>query len=275
MTDEATPDRPDSPGLARGAAAGLLVLVLIAGAGIRLRHLDRAGPFVWDDAVHLLEGRWVHTGAVAARASAGRWLEERRTGEDRWKLAPEMERLAAETRGIPLSFPRPAFAALVALAHAGTGGADWSGALVTAIAGIATLPLVAWIGWRLWGPAAGLLAAAALALCGYHVAYSRIAFAESPSVLLATAAVGLIVLPADPPASGPPRPACCGGSPASSRTGCSPSPSCRSPSSPRPASGRARLLPTGAGPGGGWRPGSGSALPSPSSSSWPSSPTTP
>lgn len=173
-------------------AAAVLVVTLLA-VPPRFAALHDAGPFVWDDGIHLLEGRWLETGAAALAKSAERWRTERATGEDVWRLDPEVQFLTNETQGMPLYFPRPGFAAAVAIALHYTHGADWSGALVSAIAGVLTVALVTWIGARLWGARTGALAGVALALSGWHVAYSRMAFAESLSVLFATAAIGLLV----------------------------------------------------------------------------------
>lgn len=174
-------------------AAVVLVAALLA-VPPRFAALHDAGPFVWDDGIHLLEGRWLETGAAALSSSAERWRTERATGEDVWRLDPELEFLTNETQGMPLYFPRPGFAAAVAIALHYTHGADWSGALVSAIAGVLTVALVAWIGARLWGARSGALAGVALALSGWHVAYSRMAFAESLSVLFATAAIGVLIV---------------------------------------------------------------------------------
>ena len=186
----------------RSAIAAVVLVATLIAVPPRFAALHDAGPFVWDDGIHLLEGRWLETGAAALAKSAERWRTERATGEDVWRLDPELQFLANETQGMPLYFPRPGFAAAVGLALHYTHGADWSGALVSAIAGVLTVALVAWIGARLWGARSGALAGVALALSGWHVAYSRMAFAESLSVLFATAAIGVLVAAGE----GKPRP---------------------------------------------------------------------
>ncbi len=177
--------------------AGAIALVTVLAVAPRFAGLRDAGPFVWDDGIHLLEGRWLETGSEALARSAERWLTERRTGEDVWRIDPELAALHAETQGIPLFFPRPGFAALVAVALHYTHGADWSGALVSAIAGVLTTVLVTALGCRLWGARPGALAGTALALCGWHVAYSRMAFAESASLVFATASMALLLAECD------------------------------------------------------------------------------
>ncbi|MFN7954458.1 MAG: hypothetical protein U0610_22220 [bacterium] len=186
------------PRAGRAAVVGAVMLVSLLAIPPRLAAIREAGPFVWDDGIHLLEGRWLETGAVALAKSIERFRTERRTGEDVWRLDPELAFLANETQGIPLYFPRPAYAVAVAAALHATGGADWSGALVSAIAGVLTVTLVTALGVRAWGVRSGALAGVALALSGWHVAYSRMAFAESLSVLVATAAVACVIRPEGP-----------------------------------------------------------------------------
>ncbi len=184
-----------TPRTGRRAVVGAVLLVTLLAIPPRFAAIREAGPFVWDDGIHLLEGRWLETGAVALAKSIERFRIERRTGEDVWRLDPELTFLTNETQGMPLYFPRPLHSLTVAAALYATGGADWSGALVSAIAGVLTVALVTALGARLFGVRAGVLAGVALALSGWHVAYSRMAFAESSSVLLATAALAWVIRP--------------------------------------------------------------------------------
>lgn len=184
-----------APRAGRAAVVGAVVLVTLLAIPPRFAAIREAGPFVWDDGIHLLEGRWLETGAVALAKSIERFRTERRSGEDVWRLDPELTFLTNETQGMPLYFPRPLQSLAVAAALHATGGADWSGALVSAIAGVLTVALVTALGVRLFGVRAGAFAGVALALSGWHVAYSRMAFAESLSVLLATASLACVIRP--------------------------------------------------------------------------------
>lgn len=66
-----------------------------------------------------------------------------------------------------------------------------AGQMVAALLGIATVALTFSIGKRLYGPAVGLVAAAALAVSGWHAVYSTQALAESDSLFLAAPALRL------------------------------------------------------------------------------------
>jgi 4-amino-4-deoxy-L-arabinose transferase-like glycosyltransferase len=84
----------------------------------------------------------------------------------------------------------------------------WTTRLPAALAGIACVPLLYWIGARLFGPATGLLAAAMLALNPWHVFLSRFGVGASQCPLHALIPVALMLAAgfplADVPRAGAP-----------------------------------------------------------------------
>ncbi len=91
-------------------------------------------------------------------------------------------------------FSPPLYVALVALAHAMVGGSlDRVAVLVSALFGTLTVGLLWWIGRSWFGSAAGLAAAAMLALSDFHIALSRAALTDVTFAFFLLAAVALIV----------------------------------------------------------------------------------
>ncbi len=88
---------------------------------------------------------------------------------------------------------RPVHTILVALAMLVAGERPVAGQMVSAFLGIASVAMAFAIGRRLFGLPAALLAAAALAVSGWHAIYSTQALAESDSLLFVTIAVWLFI----------------------------------------------------------------------------------
>ncbi|MBZ0252944.1 MAG: glycosyltransferase family 39 protein, partial [Candidatus Methylomirabilis sp.] len=130
--------------------------------------------------------------------------EERRTGEDVWKMEDQFAAFEAALRRHPvlalqppirpIYVARPLHVGMIAAAMLALGPVPYAGALVSAILGTLTIPLVFAIGRRFYGPLAGLAAAAALAFSGYHLLYARKGFAEAGSLFFLTAAFGFYML---------------------------------------------------------------------------------
>lgn len=141
-------------------AAALATLLLVA-LILRLWDLTERTPFLFDDAYNWLESRNLYDGA-----------------------------------GRPLAYARPAWTVAGAAAMAVVGPRPWALALVSGLAGTATVAAVWWVARGLWpaAPRSGLLAlaaAAALAISPLHVLYSREALADAAALLPATVLVGL------------------------------------------------------------------------------------
>lgn len=113
----------------------------IAGGALRFANLGRLGIIGHDEAVYLLETRYI--------------LERR--GEERPVMA------------------KPVHLALLALASGVLGWSDRAGLSVSALAGTATIPVVAAIGRHAFGAPAGWFAALGLAVSAFHIRYSRTA----------------------------------------------------------------------------------------------------
>lgn len=91
-------------------------------------------------------------------------------------------------------FAPPLYFGLVALGHAISGGAlDIVAVLVSAFFGTLTIPLVWWVGRSWFTPAAGIAAAALLALSDFHIALSRSALTDATFLFFLLLAAWLIV----------------------------------------------------------------------------------
>lgn len=86
----------------------------------------------------------------------------------------------------PLGFP-----CLVAVSYLLLGISDLSAILVSQAAGILTIPLVAWLGRRAFGPGIGAAAAAFATFSGPHVAFSRMALTDATFLFTFLLAIAL------------------------------------------------------------------------------------
>lgn len=177
----------------RAIAALALATILALGASLRVRGLERAEPFLWDDAVHHLEGVFLRDLAGFVRGSVERKLGEARGEGDLWTWPGERARFAAEVGGLPLRHARPGHALLTAAVLDASGDAPWSGAALAAAAGSATLVLLFfWIA-RAPPPIGGVLpalfATAWLAVDPLHVQLSREGLADADGLLFALVAL--------------------------------------------------------------------------------------
>ncbi len=148
-------------------AATLFALGLsLAAAALRLAGLPRQGITNYDEAVHLLEARFLRAGWT--RNLMGRHVP----------LA-----------GIPLMHAKPLHSALIALAQDLLGDHPWTGAVVAALFGAAAVLLVFDFGRRIWGEEEGIVAAALLAALPWSVLYGRMALPEADSTFFVLLAV--------------------------------------------------------------------------------------
>ena len=165
----------------RGAIALLILIVLIGGA-LRFTGVTQNGPFFIDEADYLLEAKWIYTGVVKTAGSVLRWISAAAGGAEPWELKRELERLRVEVQGHPIFMGRPLHSLLTSLPMFALGYRWWAGALVSACFGTATIAALFFLGRRFYGTGPAFLAAALLALMGYHVLYSRNSFGEANSV---------------------------------------------------------------------------------------------
>ncbi len=142
----------------------LLVLALTAvGAILRLWSADRLGLSQYDEGVYAQSGLWVYGDARFDEAGAA-----------------------------VMAFAPPGFTVLVGLAYLiALQPSDGAAIAVSQVCGILTIPVVAWLGRRTFGPGAGAASAAFAALSGPHVAYSRMALTDTPLLLAWLLAMGL------------------------------------------------------------------------------------
>ena len=167
--------------LGRGTIA-LLVLIVLIGGALRFTGVTQNGPFFIDEADYLLEAKWIYTGVVKTAGSVLRWISAAAGGAEPWDMKRELERLRVEVQGHPIFMGRPLHSLLTSLPMFVLGYRWWAGALVSAFFGTATIAALFFLGRRFYGTGPALLAAALLALMGYHVLYSRNSLGEANSV---------------------------------------------------------------------------------------------
>jgi len=142
--------------------AAIAILTAIGGT-IRLLGTGRLGLTHFDEGVYALSGLWIY----GPKGVAG--------------LDPSL--IAYAPPGVPI---------LVGLAYyLGQGPSDTAAISVSLIAGILTIPVVAWVGRRTFGPGSGAATAAFSALSGPHVAFSRSALTDATFLLGWLLAIGL------------------------------------------------------------------------------------
>jgi 4-amino-4-deoxy-L-arabinose transferase-like glycosyltransferase len=141
-----------------GIVAGLTLL----GAVLRFWGFGRIGMTHFDEGIYAFAGLWsISPGGLAA-------------------LDPGV-----------VPYAPPGYPILVGLAYSVLGVSDVSAILVSMACGIATIPTVAWIARRTFGPGAGAAGAAFAALSMAHIAFSRKALTDAPFLLFWLIALGL------------------------------------------------------------------------------------
>ncbi|MBZ0252712.1 MAG: glycosyltransferase family 39 protein, partial [Candidatus Methylomirabilis sp.] len=167
----------------------LLLLCLLAGGLLRFWHITERGPFVWDEGIYHQEGTWIYSGLGNVADSLRLRLEERRTGRDLWKADEQFRALGEKADGVAVWSARPARVWAIGLTMFLTGNKPWVGPLLSAVYGVALILLVHHIAARWWGRDAAVASAAALAVMGWHVLYSREGFLETDSILVLGASI--------------------------------------------------------------------------------------
>ncbi len=167
----------------QGLTACLLLVIVAAGAGFRFYDLNKVEPFIADEAVYVLEARYLYSMVDLTRQSLLLKAEEKKTGEDLWKREKEAERFTNEVEGKSPWFARPGHLYLLCLAMKIFGrDSVIVGPVVSAFFGTLCIPLIFLLGRRLYGNTAGLLGAAFFSLSGVQVLYSRSGLTEQDSL---------------------------------------------------------------------------------------------
>jgi len=162
----------------------LMLLVIVAtGAVVRFHNLPAVEPFLADEAIYLLEARYLYSMVESTWKSLQLKAEEQRTGEDLWNREAEAERFTKGIQGKAPWFARPGHLYLVCLAMMIFGpDSVIVGPVVSAFFGTLCIPLIFLLGRKLYGNTAGLLGAAFFSLSGVQVIYSRSGLTEQDSL---------------------------------------------------------------------------------------------
>ena len=105
-----------------------------------------------------------------------------------WSLRPEG---LARLDPVLISYAPPGYPILGGLAYAVLGRSDGAMIGVSQLAGTLTIPVVAWLARRSFGPGCGAAAAAFCAFSGPHIAFSRMALVDASALLAWLVALGL------------------------------------------------------------------------------------
>jgi uncharacterized membrane protein len=161
----------------------LLLVIVSAGAVFRFYHIQHVEPFIADEAIYLLEARYLYSIVELSWKSLRLKAEESKTGKDLWKREREAERFADGIEGRPPWFARPGHLYLLCMAMMIFGPKSLIvGPVVSAFFGTLCIPLLFLLGRKLYGNTAGLLASAFFSLSGVQVLYSRSGLTEQDSL---------------------------------------------------------------------------------------------
>ena len=128
--------------------------ITLIGATLRFANLGHLGLDHFDEGIYGAAGAWIHLPGGLA------------------DLEPGL-----------VAYAPPLFPILLGVAYSVMGMNDFAAVMVSIVAGIATIPLVGWLGRRWMGPGAGAACAAFAALSGTHLAFSRMALTDSTFLL--------------------------------------------------------------------------------------------
>ncbi|MGI9146233.1 MAG: ArnT family glycosyltransferase [Chloroflexota bacterium] len=163
--------------LERGALIGVLVLA----ATVRLWALGGQPLVFFDSGVYLGEGAFL---ASAAQRAGSALVSPGAPGPlERVALAVQ-----TGTDGHPPDIAKPGHATLLAMSMLLLGKTALAGALVSALAGIATVAVTFALGMTGWGASVAVPSAILLAISGQHLVYSREPLVEADGMFLATLA---------------------------------------------------------------------------------------
>jgi dolichyl-phosphate-mannose-protein mannosyltransferase len=139
----------------------VVAIVTLIGASLRAWPLGRLGLTHFDEGIYALVASWsLHPRGIIA-------------------LSPEL-----------ISYAPPGYPILGGLAYLVLGRSDSSIILVSQLAGTLTIPVVAWLARRTFGPGAGFAAAVFCAFSGPHIAFSRMALTDASALLAWLIALG-------------------------------------------------------------------------------------
>lgn len=144
---------PTAPWSRRAEIYAIFALTFL-GAGLRLWSADRLGLSHFDEGIYARWGFWAFT----------------------------PDGLAGTDPGV-IAYAPPGLPALIGISYLILGPFDLSAIAVSLACGVATIPVVGWLGRRTFGPGAGALAALFAALSGPHVVYARMALTDVPFLL--------------------------------------------------------------------------------------------
>lgn len=139
-----------------------IAVVTLAGAILRLWRIDRLGLTHFDEGIYALSGLWTFR------------------PHGLWDLDPSL-----------IPYAPPGTPILIGLSFFFLGASDFAAIAPSLVLGVLTIPLVAWIGRRTFGPGAGAAAAALIAFSGPHVAFSRMALTDVPFLFFWFLAIAL------------------------------------------------------------------------------------
>ncbi len=138
-----------------------LALVTLVGGLIRLGPPGRLGLVHFDEGIYALAATWsLQPGGL-------------------WDLDSSL-----------IPYAPPGFPILAGIFYAIFGVSDTAAIAVSLLAGTATIPVLAWLARRTFGPGAGFASAVLVALSGPHIAFSRMALTDVSFLLAWLAAIG-------------------------------------------------------------------------------------
>jgi dolichyl-phosphate-mannose-protein mannosyltransferase len=154
MEPAPTPDRSRREGLA-------IAVVTLIGAGLRIWPPGRFGLTHFDEGIYALAGSWSPgPGGIPA-------------------IDPSL-----------IPYAPPGFPILVGLAYRLLGPSDVAAIAVSQVVGTMTVPVVARLARRSFGPGAGFASAVYCAFSGPHIAFSRMALTDASFLLAWLLAIG-------------------------------------------------------------------------------------
>jgi dolichyl-phosphate-mannose-protein mannosyltransferase len=139
----------------------ILALTLIA-ALARFADFGRLGIDHFDEGIYALVSTW----PLGRDGLAG--------------ISPEL-----------IAYAPPGYPLLVGMAYLLFGPSDVGAVAISILAGTATIPIVAWLARRTFGPSAGVAAAGFVVVSGLHVTFSRMALTDATFLLTWLVAIGL------------------------------------------------------------------------------------
>lgn len=143
----------------------LLIIIIFIAAFLRFYHIQDKCFFFTDEAANSREAIFVkdifnHT--IKSLSFKNITAKER------------ANYISNNLGGLPLTNPKPGHATLIALFGNFTEGLkDYTGSLMSATFGLATIILIFFLGKSLYSPKVGILSAFLLSISGYHLLYSR------------------------------------------------------------------------------------------------------